>query len=406
MDFGFTEEQERLRQEVHEFFINELPQDYLGDLFPVEEELQSFHTELQKKTSEKGWLAPQWPKEYGGLGLDETERGIVNEEVGYWAIRWPNTIGINMAGPSLFLFGTEEQKRRFLPTIGRGEGVWYELFTEPDAGSDEANVQLRAVPDGDEFVLNGQKMFVGEAWEADYLYTLARTADTVPKHRGLTLFLINANTPGITYHSLPCLSGQIKLEIFFDDVRVQKDHMLGKLNQGFYHAMTTLEFERSNTGMAAKAKRHLEEFVQFCKETKRNGKSLIEDPQVRDTLSRIATEIEVWRLAGWRTLWRFGQREKLGALDYDLTGFFWRLFGNPHYEAMMNIIGPYALLRPGSKWALLHGALERRWRQTVCIHGGGTIGIAKIILAGRGLGLPRIPAKLNKEIMEALREKP
>ncbi|MFC1919758.1 acyl-CoA dehydrogenase family protein [Chloroflexota bacterium] len=265
----------------------------------------------------------------------------------------------------------------------------WQVFTEPNAGSDEANIQLRATADGDDFIFNGQKMFVGSWFKPDFLYVLARTKDTVPKHRGLTLFLLPGDLPGIRYKSLPIMGNHRTNEVFFDDVRVSREYMLGELNRGFYHAMSVLEFERANTGWQAECQRQFEEFVQFCKEEKRNGKLLIEVPQVRDTLAKIAVELEVWRLAGWRTTWRFDQRERLGPLDYDLAGFYWKTFQGTHSEAMMNIIGLYGQLRTGSKWEKLRGAIERRWQNKRSLHFGGTIEIYKVVLAERGLGLPR-----------------
>jgi alkylation response protein AidB-like acyl-CoA dehydrogenase len=321
--------------------------------------------------------------------MGEFERGIIDEEEGYWRIRWPDVVGTRMAGPALYLFGTEDQKKRFLPLMAQGEIVCWELFTEPNAGSDESNVQLRAVPDGDDYIFNGQKIFVGEACKANYLYTLARTADTKPRHKGLTLFFIPADTPGISYAPLPTLGGHMKNEVFFDNVRVSKEYLLGELNKGFYNAMLTLEFERSNTSFAASTKRQLEEFVKFCKETVLNGKPLIDDPQVRDTLARIAIESEVIRLATWRTVWRISQKEKLGQLDYDLGAFLYKIFTDRHCEAMMNIIGLYGQLMAGSKWAPLKGSLEHRWRATRSFHARGTTEILKVVLARRGLGLPR-----------------
>jgi len=393
MDFGFTKEQEELRKEIREFMLNEVPEDYRAGRFigntPFNEPCKSFSEELQGKVGEKGWLAPGWPKEYGGLGLSEIERGIVREETGRWVQNWPNYVGSDIGGPAMLLFATEEQKKKFLPPVAQGKVQWDQLFTEPDAGSDESNIQLRAVADGDDFVFNGQKMFVGEIYEPDYLYTLARTEDTTPRHRGLTLFLIPANTPGITTGLLPVLSSQMKKEFFFDDVRVPKEYMLGEWNRGFYHAMASLQLERAFLGNPALERQDFKQFVQFCKETKRNGKLLIDDPQVRDTLAQIAAELEVNRLASWRTIWRASQQEKLGPLDYDLSTFYRRTFDARHCEAMMKIIGLYSQLRAGSKWAQLGGSIERRWLRARSLHAGGTTEILKVVLAERGLGLPR-----------------
>ncbi len=390
MDFILTEAQENLRKEIHDFFLNEIPIDFDGEIPPIAEQIQSFQLALQKKAADKGWLTASWPEDYGGLGMSGIEQAIINEEAGYWGLYfWPNLIGLTIAGPGLLLFGTEEQKARFLPPIAKGDGVWLECLTEPNAGTDLANVQLRAVLDGDDYVFNGQKVFITGAFKADYLFTLAKTEVTIPKYKGLTLFLIPADTLGISRRPLRCMGGIQTNEIFFDDARVPKDCMLGQLNRGFYHCMATFDYERSNTGASAHAMRNLEEFVDYCKNTERDGKPLFEHPQVQDALAQMAIEVEVWRLASWRTAWRFTQRETLGPLDFDLDGYWWKTFAVRHCEKMMEIVGLYGLLRKGSKHCHLDGRLERRWQETRSLHGGGTLEMLKIVLAERVLGLPR-----------------
>ncbi len=392
MDFGFTEEQEKLRKEVHDFIINELPEDYRGSLFgvtPINEECASFSMELQKKAGKRGWLTSGWSKEYGGLGLSDIEHGVIREELGRWVLNWPNYVGSEIGGPAVLLFASEEQKKKLLPPVAEGKVQWDQLFTEPNAGSDESNIQTRAVADGDDFIFNGQKMFVGEVYESDYLYTLARTEDTTPRHKGLTLFLIPANLPGISSRPLYCINGQTKREFFFDDVRVSKECMLGELNRGFYNAMASLQLERAFLGNPVSDKRDLEEFVQYCKETKRKGKPLIEDPQVRDALAQMAIELEVNRLASWRTVWRASQQEEMGPLDYDLSTFFRRTFTTSRCKMMMDIMGQYSQLQTGSKYTPMEGVIERKWLRARSLHAGGSTEILKVVLAARGLGLPR-----------------
>ena len=405
MEFGFTEQQEKLREEMMEFYRKELPEDLDGGVPAIDKELQDFWMNLQKKAGSKGYLTPGWSKETGGLGLGHMELGVANEVVAYWGVVWPNVIGLHICGPGIHLFGTDAQKQRILPEISSGEKVWFECFTEPDAGSDEANQQTRAVKDGDDYVINGQKIYITGRYYPDWLLVEARTADTVPKHRGLTLFAFPTDTPGVSIKPLPCMGGYSAHEVFFDDVRVHQDTMVGQENQGFYHVMQTFEFERSNTGAAVGAKRRLQNFIQFCKEEKRNGKPLIADPDVRKKLARMAIDTEMLRLSAWRTAWRFGERQRLGPLDFDLTGFFTRMNAEAHPSWMMEILGPYAQLRQGSKWAKLKGSLERTWQVTRSYHYAGTTEVMKLVLAGRVLGLPRIPAKLNTTIMQALQEK-
>ncbi len=392
MEFGFTEGQERLRREIHDFFLNELPDDFESSMAVMTEEQQSFMMGLQKKAGKKGWLSAGWPEKYGGMGFTPIEQAIVLEEQGYQDILWLNNIGLRLSAPAVLLFGTEEQKEKFIPPIARGEQIWIQAFTEPDAGSDEANVQLRAVPDGDGFILNGQKTFITTVAAGDYVYTLARTADVIPKHRGLSLFLVPADLPGITFRPLPCMGLHPCSEIFFDDVRVSKEYLLGELNRGFYHAMATMEFGRAGTHYASADKRDLEEFVQFCKEEKRNGKPLIEDPKVRDTLARRAVEVEVTRLIGWSATWWSGERERLSPPRASASSrYYFKVFAERWAKEAMDILGMYGQLRRGSKWAKLAGRIEHNWQRVRSQHAGGTVEVYKNVLAQRGLGLPRPP---------------
>lgn len=407
MDFSFTEEQEKLRKEVHDFFVSELPSDYrpgLSGRRASNEKQFEFWMGVQEKAGAKGYLAPGWGKDSGGLGLSDMEQGIVMEETGYWGAVWPATMGLRVCGPPLHVFGTEEQKKKFLPPIAKGEVIWYEAFTEPDAGSDEANVSLRAVADGDTFILNGQKHFMTAPGPADFLYTLVRTAEVVPKHRGLSLFLIDAHAPGISYSPLPTM-GNFTVEIFFDNVRVHKDRLLGELNRGFYHAMVTFEFERTNTGNPAAQKRSLEELVQFAREEKRNGKRLIDDPQMRELLADRAIEWVLAYLGGWRDGWFFSQRRRLGSPPPSTSAYRGKVDAEPRAKALADTLGLFAQLQRGSKYAKFGGMGERAWQTSRSTHPAGTIEVNKIVLAGRGLGLPRVPAKFNKEIAKSLQER-
>jgi len=391
MEFGFTREQESLRKEVRAFFADELPEDYSPGP-GMSQELQSFYLQLQRKAGEKGYLTPGWSKDIGGLGLGPIEQEITREEWGNAGVTWPNTIGLGMSGPAVHMFGTEEQKKKFLPGMAKGEAIWFQAFTEPDAGSDEANQQTRAVEDGDYFVLNGQKTFISGAYEPSYLYTLARTADTVPKHRGISLFLVPADLARITFRPLPGMAGSPQNEMFFDDVRVPREYLLGELNRGFYHAMATFEFERGGAHNLPALKRSLEEFVQFCKEERRNGKPLIEDPDVRKILAWRAVELEVIRLTGWFSTWWFSKSEELGPQPPTLPIWLYiKMFSARWAKETMDVLGLHGQLRRGSKWAKLTGQMERQWQTARSWHAGGTMEVLKNVLAQRGLGLPRYP---------------
>ena len=408
MDFGFTEKQEKLRKDVREFFLKEIPADFesgVETMFSQTKDQTDFWMQLQKKAGKKGYLTPGWSKETGGLGFSPIEQGIVEEEWGYTGGRWPNFSGLHIAGPAVQIFGTEEQKKKFLPGIANGTAIWNQAFTEPEAGSDEANQKLKAVQEGDYYILNGQKTFITTFTKPDYLYTLARTQDAEPKHQGISLFLIPGDTPGITYQAQPTMGFGTQVNIYYHDVKVSKDNLLGELNRGFYHAMAAFEFERSGTGNPAVGQRMLMDFVQFCKKTKRNGKPLIKDPEVRKTLAGMAIDLEIQRLIAWEAVWRHAKKKELPPKHYDLSGFFNKIILTEHPVRMMNILGLYGQLRSGSKWTKFAGKIERRWQVARSVHPAGTLEVNKIVAAGRGLGLPRIPAKFNKTIAEALQAK-
>ncbi|MFC1940196.1 acyl-CoA dehydrogenase family protein [Chloroflexota bacterium] len=390
MEFGFTDEQEKLRKEVRNFYINELPSDFELGVLAVSEELQSFFKALRQKVGARNWIAASWPQKYGGLGLTAIEEGICAEEQYHQGVSLPNFHAVGLLGPSMLLLGTEEQRERLIPPILRGEGYeCFELLTEPDAGTDQANIQLRAVEDGDNFILNGQKMFVGDAYKPEVLFTLARTADTIPKHRGLTLFIIPADTPGISYRPLKAMGGQCKNKVFFDDVRVPRENMLGEVGRGFYtNLMVRAERASMLTGNAARDRRSIEDFIQLCREVRRNGKPLIEDPEVRTSLAQMVVENEVWRLTGWYATWHFTQRERLGPYRQELSGFRWKIWATKHADTMMGILGNYGQLKKNSKWARLAGQVERLWESARSMHGGGTPERVKVTVAERGLGLP------------------
>jgi len=407
MEFGFTEEQKKLRKEISDFYANELPEDYVPNVAPVSEELQSFYRQLQKKAGEKGHLTPGWSAEYGGKGWGSIDQGIALEEQGVAGIVWPGDLAYRFLGPGLLMFGTEEQKKKFLPAIARGEQVWFEAFTEPEAGTDEANQRTWAIEDGDDYIVNGQKTFISGGYKPDWLVTEVRTADTTPKHRGLSLLMIPADSPGITIRPLLTMGFGLQNDIFYDNVRVPKKNMLGQLNRGFYHVMEIFDFERAGTQAPARTKRNLEEFVQYCKEEKRNGRTLFDDPEVREKLTWMAVECEVWRLISWHAQWWHAERKRLGPKPYDLSGFFSKKLPTRHAETMAGIMGTYGQLKKGSKHAKVVGRsvdVERAWQSVRSLHAAGTWEVNKIVLATRGLGLPRIPAKFNKEIMAALQE--
>ena len=257
MNFDFTEDQKRFRDELRSFLEAEVPLE-LQEVFGIEREDQyEFGRSIARKLVARGWLTIGWPKEYGGGGRSQIEQAIFNEEMGYWRVPRTGSAGLSIVGPGLMKFGTEEQKKKYIPPIARAEVEYCQGFSEPNAGSDLGALELRATRVGDEYVLNGTKLFTSGAFRAEYIYTLARTDPEAPKHKGLSLFIADVKTPGISFHPLPYINGEMAAQTFFDDVRLPFSTLIGEENQGWYHAMTTLDYERSGLFRYAGVRRTL-----------------------------------------------------------------------------------------------------------------------------------------------------
>jgi len=314
------------------------------------------------------------------------ERHIIREEL-VFAGAPPSQVGPSIAGPTIMLVGSEDQKRFFLPKIARGEVEFALGYTEPEAGCDLASLQLRAEDKGDYFLLNGQKMFSSSARFAKYHFLAVRTDWENPKkHQGISILIVDLKTPGITIRPMDTMGDWACNEVFYDDVRVPKKYLLGEINRGFYYLMAALDIERMfPVGMF---QRIYDDLVDYTKEEKRNGRLLRQDPFVRQKLAQIAMELEVSRL-----------------LYYWLAYLLDR--GNPqsHYSSMqkmvstemlqhltntgMQVMGLYGQLKKGSKWAPLNGEIELYYRRTVGdTIAAGTNEIQRNIIALRGLRLP------------------
>jgi len=384
VEFALSREEEAFRQEVRDFLNKEVTPEVIR-------EAQSglgwgSHTwELIRKLGEKRWLCPSWPKEYGGLGLPAIYRFIIHEELDYSEALLGGTVlvGANMAGPTIMLYGTEEQKREYLPGIARGEIEFALGYTEPEAGSDLASLEIRAEEGEDHYILNGQKLFNTRCHYAQYHWLAARTDPQVPKHRGISLFIVDLKSPGITIRPLWTLSGVRTNEVFYDSVVVPKKNLVGEKNRGFYYMMTALEFERvlSVGGM----RRAFEEFVNYVKERP----DLKDDIFVRQKIAQIGTEIEVARLFVYRLAWlqtkRIVANYEAGALKL-FASELWQRLAN----SAMEILGLGGQLQADSKWAPLNGRIERLCRESLFYtFAGGTSEVMRNIIATRGLGLPR-----------------
>jgi alkylation response protein AidB-like acyl-CoA dehydrogenase len=391
MRFSFSAEQEAFRAEVRDFISqNWEPPDSVEIELPEGDALDRVRA-FSRRLAEKGWLTLAWPREYGGLGADHITQLVFKEEAAYLGAPLGDGQGLGIIGPAIMVHGTDEQRARFLPRIAAAQENWCQGFSEPNAGSDLAGLQCRAQRDGDEYVLNGTKIWTSGAGHADWIHLLARTDPTAPKHRGISYFLIDMKSPGITVQPILNLAGKPGLnQTFFDNVRVPVRQRLGEENRGWYVATTTLDFERSSIGFAAAARKTLEEIACWAKSIRRGAGTLASVPANRVKLANTAVEIEAARLLSYRVAWMQNQglipnHEASMAKVYS-TELTQRMFG-----MALNLAGGYGQLAPESMLAPLQGKIEYSylWNVSPTIYGGSSE-IQRNIIATRGLGLPRV----------------
>jgi len=406
MDFRFSPEEEAFRHEIRDWLKGNLPEDWTGDRFTRSDENRNVYREFAKRLATKKWVAPHWPAEYGGLGLSVIEQLIFNEEMAYAnAPIGYSTIGVGWAGPTVIVYGTEQQKKQHLSAITNAETMWCQGFSEPNAGSDLANLATRAVKDGDDYVINGQKIWTSGAHYADWMILIARTDFEAPKHKGISYFLVDMKTPGISTRPLiDMMNNHGFNEVFFENARVPKDCLLGEENRGWYMATTTLDFERSSIGGAVGAQKMLEELVEYVAEMgngkaesgkrkseigNRNGNGLGEEVRVKVRLADAAVEAELGRLLSYRVA-AMQARGLVPNYESSIAKLFNTDMQLRLARSGMEIMGLYGALEPKSKWVPLKGRFERQylWQTGIAV-GGGTTEIQKNIIAQRGLGMPR-----------------
>jgi alkylation response protein AidB-like acyl-CoA dehydrogenase len=386
MDFRFTEQEEAFRKEVRDFFSKELGSRYEGWT-----PMQRFRPDFSQKLGKKGWLGIGWPKEYGGLGRSHMEQLIYSEEMLYH--RAPSSAHIlaqNMVGPTLINVGSEEHKKEFLPKILSGEVTFCLAYTEPGAGSDLASMQTSAVADGDYFVVNGQKTLISFAGEAQYCWLAARTDPNAPKkHRGISIFIVDMKTPGITVRKMETMFDYAVYEMFFDNVRVHKSAVVGELNKGWYYMTQALDHERIFFGgVAAEHRRYFHDLVEYVKQTHRNGKPLGKDPIIRQKFAELAIELEVARLLGYHVAWLIS-KGGVPFAEASMSKVFTTELERRLANTAVQVLGLYGQLKEGPN-VPFNGFIEWWYRFSLLqAVGGGTNEIQRMIIAIAGLGLPR-----------------
>ena len=389
MDFKFTEEQEKFRQEVRDFLEGELRQ---GNFTPsVDAWIQGFSPEFTKKVAQRGWIGLTWPKEYGGQGRSHVDRFILTEEMLRYgapaALHWFQDRQI---GGSIITYGTEEQKRELLPQILRGEAVVGLGMSEPEAGSDLASLQTRAVEDGDDYIIDGQKMWTSCAGFMTHVYLVARTDPDAPKHRGISEFVIDANLPGITISPTIDITGtEAWGEVFYDGVRVSKKYLIGEKNRGFYQILGQLDYERAGLERIMGNYPLFDAIIQFTRESRRNGEPLAKEALIRHKLAQLQIEFEVGRLLTYRVFMVI-EEGRAPNVEAAMAKAYCTDFEQHLANTAMEILGLYGQLVAGSKLVPILGMAPHSYLGSKGYSlQAGTSEILRSIVAMRGLGLPR-----------------
>ena len=345
----------------------------------------------QRKLHAAGYVATGWPREYGGQGATLMEQTLLSEElVRHKAPGLVGMMGLQMVGPTLIHWGTEAQKRRYLPPILTADELWCQGYSEPGSGSDLASLQTSAQREGDHFVVNGQKIWTSNAQIADWMFCLVRTDKAAPKHAGISYLLIDMKTPGIMVRPLLQMTKDAGFnEVFFDNVRVPVENVVGGLGQGWAVANTTLLHERNMLGSTTQTQNMFEALLRVARATPRHGRPATEDPVVRQRLAALKIQVEAMRLNAYRNLTATLQGKKPG-IEASITKLVTCELNHQLAATALELLGPYGTLYRGSK----HLRDDGFWPYELMfslglIIGGGTAQIQKNIIAQRGLGLPR-----------------
>jgi alkylation response protein AidB-like acyl-CoA dehydrogenase len=358
------------------------------------EEVMSFRREWQRTMHDAGWAGISWPKEYGGRGATQIEQAIFAQEMARTEAPSPaNVLGLAMGGPVVIAHGTEEQKQRYLEPILSGEEIWCQGFSEPESGSDLASLKTRAVKDGDEWVVTGQKVWTTFAQFAKWCMLVARTDPDAPKHKGLTYFLMDMDQPGVEAKPLVQITGEGEFnEVFMEEARIPDSNVVGGVGNGWTVAITTLMNERAGLafGAIAQIANSLKRLNQLASQTRVNGALAAEDPLYRDRIAQLHIEAETMRLNAYRGLTKTMQSGIPGP-EGSLGKWQWADINQRITELALDIEGARAGLDRGAAQAIDDGAWQYRFlRSRANSIEGGTTDILKNIIAERVLGLPRL----------------
>jgi alkylation response protein AidB-like acyl-CoA dehydrogenase len=399
MDFKYSDEAEAFRQEFRSWLAANMPprrtatddDDIGSEIVRTNEDDWKYSLEWHRKMNSGGWVGVNWPKAYGGRGATLEQMVVFNEEmVRAHAPGIVNGLGIMLVGPTLIHWGTEEQKKRYVPKILSAEEIWCQGYSEPGAGSDVASLNTRAIEEGDDFIVNGQKVWTSGADRADWCILLVRTDPEAPKHKGISYLLVDMHSPGVTVRPLVQMTGEKGFnEAFFEDVRVPKKNLVGEKNQGWQVAVTTLMFERSSIATMRDMMTSVKKLAALAKRIARNGGTAWDDTGVRQKIASFACEAAALRYGTMRQLTRRlkglppgpeGSVGKLAASDVNLR----------MAKFALELLGPYSQFEHGAPLALDGGSWNFRMLAARAFTiAGGTSEIQHNIIGERVLGLPK-----------------
>lgn len=402
MNFTMSPEDQAYRAKFLNWLRENIPAEAASLADDLQEDWQAqakIFRKFQRKLYDAGYAGIHWAKEYGGQGGSLMQHIIVTEEISSnYPLKMLDTLSVGLVASTLLSRGTEAQKKEFIPKILSGEHIWCQGFSEPNAGSDLANLSTSAVRTDDRYLVNGQKVWTSIGHLADFCIVVVRTDSTVGKHKGLSYLLVDMKSPGVTVRPIKQITGEPEYnELFFDNFEVPIDRLVGKENEGWLIAITTLMFERimNEITILPKLQKSLDNLIQLAKTTVRNGRPIIKNPVYRQKLALLQVDLEVMRLNQYRNLSTLLKGEMPGP-EGSIGKIFWSELNQRMQETALEIMGPYSQLMKGSKFAKDNGKwgfdFLRARGNTI---EGGTTEIQKNIIGERVLGLPKDAVRRN-----------
>jgi alkylation response protein AidB-like acyl-CoA dehydrogenase len=386
LHIALTPEQKAFRDELRTYFEKLMTPALVAEIAGSEGGGPEFRRAM-KQLGRDRLLGIGWPTEYGGQARSAVEQFIFSDEAQRAGFPLP-FLTLNTVGPTLMRFGSEEQRRFFLPKILAGEIFFCIGYSEPGAGTDLAALKTRAVRDGKEWVINGQKVFTSLADYADYVWLACRTDPKAPKHRGISMIIVPTTAPGFRLTPTPTVGGISTNTTYYDDVRVPVENLVGPENGGWGLVVNQLNHERVSLMPSGPMERNYEQVLEWARKTERNGRRVIDEPWVQMALAKVKAKVETLKLMNWRQAWAL-TRGNLAMSDASAVKVFGSEFNIEGYRLLGEVLGANGAIRRGSPEAALQGRIEMMYRSMLILtFGGGTNEVQRDIIAMAGLGMP------------------